>query len=123
MITFAFNTIHYRSMDILTNTISLLFRPRQKEIAKFAQETDVIQQEQLQSLIHTAQNTEWGQKYNYKTIKSYTDFSQRIPIQTYDDIKPYIIRMINGEKNILWPSLIHWYAKIKVNLFLLQQRY
>lgn len=111
MITFAFNTIHYRSMDILTNTISLLFRPRQKEIAKFAQETDVIQQEQLQSLIHTAQNTEWGQKYNYKTIKSYTDFSQRIPIQTYDDIKPYIIRMINGEKNILWPSLIHWYAK------------
>ena len=57
-------------MDILTNTISLLFRPRQKEIAKFAQETDVIQQEQLQSLIHTDQNTEWGQKYNYKTIKS-----------------------------------------------------
>lgn len=49
-------------MDILTNTISLLFRPRQKEIARFAQETDVIQRNQLQSLLSTARNTEWGLK-------------------------------------------------------------
>ena len=47
-------------MDILTNTISLFFRPRQKKIAMFAQEADQIQRKQLQSLLSIAQHTEWG---------------------------------------------------------------
>ena len=98
-------------MDILTNTISLLFRPRQKEIAKFAQDADAIQHKQLKSLLSTARNTEWGLKYDYKSIQGYADFCERIPLQTYDDIKPYVTRMINGEKNILWPSIVRWYAK------------
>ena len=100
-----------RSMDILTNTISLLFRPRQKEIARFAQDTDVIQHKQLQSLLTTARNTEWGLKYKYKDIRNYADFCRRVPIQTYEDVKPYVARMINGERNVLWPSAVKWYAK------------
>ena len=94
-------------MDILTNTISLLFRPRQKEIARFAQDADAIQHKQLKSLLSTARNTEWGLKYDYKSIQGYADFCERIPLQTYDDIKPYVTRMINGERNILWPSVVH----------------
>ena len=90
-------------MDILTNTISLLFRPRQKEIARFAQDADAIQHKQLKSLLSTARNTEWGLKHDYKSIQEYADFCERIPLQTYDDIKPYVTRMINGERNILWP--------------------
>lgn len=88
-------------MDILTNTISLLFRPRQKEIARFAQDADAIQHKQLKSLLSTARNTEWGLKHDYKSIQGYADFCERIPLQTYDDIKPYVTRMINGERNIL----------------------
>ena len=98
-------------MDILTNTISLLFRPRQKEIARFAQDADAIQHKQLKSLLSTARNTEWGLKHDYKSIQGYADFCERIPLQTYDDIKPYATRMINGERNILWPSVVRWYAK------------
>ena len=98
-------------MDILTNTISLLFRPRQKEIARFAQDADAIQHKQLKSLLSTARNTEWGLKHDYKSIQEYADFCERIPLQTYDDIKPYVTRMINGERNILWPSVVRWYAK------------
>lgn len=98
-------------MDILTNTISLLFRPRQKEIARFAQDADAIQHKQLKSLLSTARNTEWGLKHDYKSIQGYADFCERIPLQTYDDIKPYVTRMINGERNILWPSVVRWYAK------------
>lgn len=85
-------------MDILTNTISLLFRPRQKEIARFAQDADAIQHKQLKSLLSTARNTEWGLKHDYKSIQGYADFCERIPLQTYDDIKPYVTRMINGRK-------------------------
>lgn len=110
MSTFALVT-NKKSMDILTNTISLLFRQRQKEIGKFARNTDVIQRKQLQTLLSTARNTEWGLKYDYRNIRDYAAFSRQLPLQTYDDLKPYISRMINGEKNILWPSVVKWYAK------------
>jgi len=66
---------------------------------------------QLNKLLTKARDTEWGKKYDYKSIRSYQDFCQRVPIQTYDDLKPYITRMINGEKNILWPSVVRWYAR------------
>lgn len=110
MPTFAYDTFK-KSMDILTSTISLLFRRRQKEIERFGQDIDKIQRKQLCSLLSDAHRTEWGLKYNYKSIQGYKDFCQRIPLQTYDDIKPYVKRMINGEKNILCPSVVKWYAK------------
>ena len=98
-------------MDILTQTISLLFRHRQTEIGRFGQDIDHIQHKQLHALLSTARKTEWGLKYDYKSIRSYSDFCQRLPLQTYDEIKPYVTRMINGERNILWPSVVRWYAK------------
>lgn len=100
-----------KSMDILTNTISLLFRPRQREIEEYGQDTNLLQRKQLRSLLSAARNTEWGLKYDYKSIRGYSEFCERVPLQRYDDIKPYITRMINGERNILWPSVVRWYAK------------
>ena len=93
-------------MDILTQTISYIFRPRLQAIARFASEADRIQREQLRGLIHAARNTEWGHEHGYRDIRSYADFSARVPVQLYDDIKPYVERMINGERNILWPSAV-----------------
>ena len=93
-------------MDILTNTISLLFRPRQKEIARFAQDADAIQRKQLKSLLSAAKDTEWGLKYDYKSIQGYADFCERIPLQTYDDIKPYVIRTTEGQRIFFSPFIM-----------------
>ncbi|MDH6304953.1 hypothetical protein M2459_001690 [Parabacteroides sp. PF5-5] len=98
-------------MDILTRVTSQIFVPRQREIERFAHNTDDIQRNQLQSLLQKARNTEWGKKYDFKSIRTYEDFSSRLPLQGYEDIKPYVFRMINGEKNVLWPSIVKWYAK------------
>ncbi|MDR1938520.1 MAG: GH3 auxin-responsive promoter family protein [Tannerellaceae bacterium] len=98
-------------MDIFTKIISQLFVPRQREIEQFARQTDDIQRKQLKSLLTRAKHTEWGRKYDFGSIRTYADFSGRLPLQTYDDIKPYLLRMINGEKNVLWPSSVRWYAK------------
>lgn len=62
-------------------------------------------------LLRKAENTEWGKKYDYKSIRSYEEFRQRVPVQTYDDIKPWVERIRAGEKNIIWPSEIRWFAK------------
>lgn len=98
-------------MDILTRVTSQIFVPRQRAIEKFAQNTDDIQRKQLHSLLCKAKCTKWGREYDFRSIRTYEDFAARLPLQGYDDIKPYVIRMINGERNVLWPSVVKWYAK------------
>ncbi|MEO5907820.1 MAG: GH3 auxin-responsive promoter family protein, partial [Ginsengibacter sp.] len=36
---------------------------------------------------------------------------KRVPIHEYNDLKPYIQRMMAGEQNILWNTPINWFAK------------
>ncbi len=70
-----------------------------------------VQQEMLFRLIKTAENTEWGKKYDFKSIKTIEDFQNRVPINSYEDLKTDIERLMRGEKNILWPGMIKWFAK------------
>jgi len=98
-------------MDIVTKIISPLFSARWRTIESFGKRLAEIQYRQLCYLLHTAQNTEWGVSYGYKDIRQYKTFNERVPVATYEDFVPYIERMVNGEKNILWPSTVRWFAK------------
>jgi hypothetical protein len=98
-------------MDILTKIISQIFVPRQREIERFGQNTGDIQRKELKELLHKGRHTQWGRKFGFDSIRTYADFSRRLPLQTYDDVKPHVMRMVNGEKNVLWPSSVEWYAK------------
>ena len=93
-----------------TRLISTLFKPRQKATALYATQAEALQHKVFCRLINDAANTEWGLKYGYKDIKRYQDF-QRVPIQTYEEIKPYVERMRHGEKDILWRGEVQWFAK------------
>ncbi len=70
-----------------------------------------VQDEWFQNLISSAQHTEWGKTHGYDSIYTQDQFKERVPIQTYDTLKPYIERMLAGEHNVLWPSEIKWFAK------------
>lgn len=69
------------------------------------------QMEVFRKLMKTAQDTEWGKKYQYSSIQTYEQYKERVPIQTYEELKPYVDRLMKGEQKILWPSDIRWYAK------------
>lgn len=94
-----------------TKLIGKLFNPRLKEIALYDTEAAQIQERVFCRLIREAAETEWGKRHDYKSIKNYEDYIYRVPIQTYEELKPYIERLRAGEKNILWPSSIRWFAK------------
>lgn len=65
----------------------------------------------LQHLVTQAQYTEIGRKYRFSRMFTVKDFKARVPIHEYDDLKPYIKRMMEGEQNILWNTPINWFAK------------
>ena len=70
-----------------------------------------VQTKLFLNLIDTAKNTEWGRRYDYKSIKNYQDYKNRVPLQDYGSLKDQIIRIKHGEQNVLWPSDIKWFAK------------
>lgn len=69
------------------------------------------QREVLQDLVTSAQYTEFGRKYNFSELFNIRSFKQAVPIHEYNDIKPYIQRIMNGEQNVLWNTPIFWFAK------------
>lgn len=71
----------------------------------------LAQRNVLQHLVTQAQYTEFGRKYHFSRMFTVKDFKSRIPIHEYDDLKPYIKRMMEGEQNILWNTPINWFAK------------
>lgn len=93
-----------------TKVIGKLFTSRQKATDLYATQAEAIQERVFQKLIQTAAPTEWGKKYDYARIRNYTDF-QRVPVQTYEEIKGYVDRMRHGEADVLWPGKVRWYAK------------
>ena len=98
-------------MSFFTNSARLIFCPRLRQMERFDQRIDELQQQQFHYLLQTASRTVWGQRYDFAHIKDYSTFSQRVPLQVYDDLRPYIHRMINGESDILWPGVTRWFAK------------
>lgn len=70
-----------------------------------------VQQELFDKMIQSALYTEWGFKYNYSRIKTYEDFIQAVPLQEYENIEPYVKRLMEGEQNILWPTDTKWFAR------------
>ncbi len=98
-------------MSITKFLNKVYFAPRLKEIALYANHAGELQERVLKRLLHAAANTEWGKKYDYASIHTYEEFRKRLPIQTYEEIKPYVTRLRSGEQNLLWPSEIRWFAK------------
>ena len=98
-------------MKLLSPAISRLARLRLWRIENWISEPVAAQREVLQDLVTSAQYTEFGRKYNFSTSFSIRDFKKNVPIHEYDDIKPYILRMMEGKENILWNTPVYWFAK------------
>ena len=82
----------------ITKIISKTFDSRLKQIDLYASQASEIQHRVLSRLIHQAAQTEWGRKYDYSSIRNYEDFRKRVPIQTYEEIKPYVERLRAGNR-------------------------
>ncbi len=64
-----------------------------------------------QDLLTAGQHTEFGRRHRFSKIQSLADYKTAVPINTYEDLKPAIERMMEGEENILWNTPVLWFAK------------
>lgn len=98
-------------MKLLSPAISSLARMRMWRIEAWKTHAIEAQRDVLQNLVTAAQYTEFGRKFNFSQLFTLRSFKEAVPIHEYDDLKPYIQRIMNGEQNILWNTPIYWFAK------------
>jgi hypothetical protein len=98
-------------MPIFNETMVWFMKRRLPRIQLQRDQPMRIQAQQFQSLIHDARNTVWGRLYDYASIQSIADFQNRVPISTYEELQPYLERVMKGEQNVMWPSQIKWFSK------------
>ncbi|MGN0281018.1 MAG: GH3 auxin-responsive promoter family protein [Prevotella sp.] len=95
----------------LTQIIRKVFVSRQVELERHYTEGDMLQQDVLRSLVKKAHDTEYGRNHLFSNIKKYEDFAHNVPVNTYEELKADIDRMRHGERDILWPGAVRWFAK------------
>ncbi len=98
-------------MNLLSPAISRLARLRNWQVSQWIDHAGEIQREVLQDIGTHGQYTEIGRKYQLNNLYSIRDFKKAIPIHEYDDLKPFIERMMEGEQNLLWNTPVNWFAK------------
>lgn len=98
-------------MEWLNALLAWLMKRRFSQIERFMHYPHDVQHELFKYLISNAKNTEWGKKYAYKDLQNIAQFKERVPISSYEQLYPYIERMMKGEQNVLWSSEIKCFAK------------
>jgi hypothetical protein len=98
-------------IPIINSIASWVLKQRIHQIELFLKYPNEVQEELLMNLIRRAENTVIGTQYDFSSISSYTTFSERVPISSYEDLQPLIERTRQGEQNVFWDAPIKWFAK------------
>lgn len=98
-------------MKLLSPAISRLARFRHWRIEQWINDPISAQREVLQDLVTHGQYTDFGRKHGFTELFNIRSFKESVPIQEYNDLKPMIERLMNGEENLLWNTPVNWFAK------------
>lgn len=82
-----------------------------KKIDAWASKPEATQKKVFEKLISQAGNTSFGRDHDFKSIKTYGDFAEKVPVRDYEELKPWVDKMVAGEANVLWPGKPLYYAK------------
>ena len=97
--------------SIINEATKFYLSMRMRRIEWFMQHPDEAQARIFQKLLARGRKTEFGQKHGLDGIHSQADFAEKIPIQDYEGFKIDIARMMRGQRDVLVPGEVHWFAK------------
>lgn len=85
-----------------TRILLPFFRRSADRCLAAADDAEASQKKVLKHLISDAKHTIWGKLNRFDTISSYKEYCEQVPQCPYNVLRPYVMRMIAGEKDVLW---------------------
>ena len=80
-------------------------------VNKWKKEPLKAQQQTFEMLIQKAKHTVFGKDHHFASIVDYQSFKANVPIRDYEGLKPYMDRVVAGEKDVLWTGKPQYFAK------------
>ena len=80
-------------------------------IDKWKRNAVAVQHDIMLKLIKDAGNTAFGKDHHFDQVKTYEDFKKQIPVRDYEDLRPYVERVVSGEADVLWKGKPLYFAK------------
>ena len=69
------------------------------------------QEKVFQELVSKAKNTEFGKAHRFSSIRTYNDFQEAVSLRSYEAHIPYVNRICEGNKDVLWPGKPKYFAE------------
>jgi phenylacetate-coenzyme A ligase PaaK-like adenylate-forming protein len=82
-----------------------------KGINKWKKNAVAAQKETLLQLLADAKDTAFGKDHQFAAIRNYEDFKKQVPVRDYEELRPYIDRVVAGEKDVMWKGKPAYFAK------------
>ena len=82
-----------------------------RQVSRWKNNPIAAQDKVFFALLNRAKSTAFGQDHGFETIQTYQDFKNSVPIRDYEQLRPYIERVVAGEANVLWPGKPLYFAK------------
>ena len=98
-------------MSIKSIAAKIFAKKIYKQTQAWATNPVAIQEAVFMDLIKEAKHTAFGIDHHFDKIKTVEDFTNQVPIRDYEDLKPYIEKVVKGEENILWKGKPLYFAK------------
>lgn len=98
-------------MEIINSIMTWVMKKRIHDMDLFIKYPIEVQQELLNGLLSRAARTVYGSQNGFDDIRTPKEYRERVPLVTYEQLYPYIDRLMQGEQNVLWPTEIKWFAK------------
>lgn len=95
----------------LTPLARPFFSARAKTLEHRADDLECTQRSVLAELLRCARSTEFGRAAGFASINSAEHFVERVDQRPYEKIRPDVMRMVRGEKNVLWPGRCRRFAQ------------
>ncbi len=96
---------------LVDHIVKAYMKYRMEKIMRFRARPIHYQKQVFNSLLRKASRTQYGRRYKFDKIKSYTEFRDSVPLVSYEALWPWIDRAMRGEKNVLWPGRTKYFSK------------
>ena len=92
-------------MAIINSILSWVMKKRIHEVELFMKYPVEVQNEWFDKLLRQARDTEYGKKYDFRSISSQEEYRNRVPIVSYEELYPHgCIAFYKGSKIFCGPA-------------------
>lgn len=96
---------------ILTSLLRPVFVHRTEGVLRSYCNVEDVQIKELRYLLQHGRHTRFGEAHDLSKMRSYSDFVSGVPVSQYSDMRPWVMRMVSGERDVLWPGLTRRFAQ------------